>query len=647
MSNINYFHFTLGPVQSFVSQARRTRDFWAGSFLLSWLSAVAIKAVTEQGGEIKFPKVDSDSHYLDFLEGKDDIGKAPQQGSIPNRFKAEITDIDNFKPEQVTDAVQEAWKALAEFIWEKDIYAVFRDAPILEKPGIIWDRQIPAFWDMSWVITDDFEDSSALDRRKNWRSYFTPDEPGVKCSMMNGWQELSGSVKPNRVEMDEFWGYLRENGGGGIQNDLSEKEALCAIAFIKRRFSRYFVSFEHNMKQGWLLKGWVVPSGVPSVSYMATVHWLEQATLNVAPDLLNEFSREARKLTGNYGEWQTDIKCLDKGGGGKLFNSLDGNVFFSNNLENKALFSDQGQAKKVLSCLNRINNTEGLPPASPFYAVLMMDGDSLGKNMSDTDKQDAITNGLASFTEGVPEIVYNKNGFLIYAGGDDVLAILPLEDAIPCATALRTHYNTCFAESPDLKTSLSGAIEFVHVKTPLTKILKDAHGLLDDIAKEKTGRDALAIRVWKPGGLQLQWAQPWDIALFDTPDGDKKTHLEQLAEDFQRADEKDEQFSSKFLYKIRERFDLLNPVDKKKVLDDEQAVSLMAMEFINSGKSKLKNVQENIEQAKDVIRPLLIQCRPVIRNVDEQDPMNWPRSLYVEVDAALLIRFLAHKGIER
>jgi CRISPR-associated protein Cmr2 len=48
MSN-RYFHFTLGPVQSFVAQARRTRDFWAGSFLLSWLSTVAIQAVIPVG----------------------------------------------------------------------------------------------------------------------------------------------------------------------------------------------------------------------------------------------------------------------------------------------------------------------------------------------------------------------------------------------------------------------------------------------------------------------------------------------------------------------------------------------------------------------------------------------------------------------
>lgn len=34
MTDQTTFHFTLGPVQGFVAQARRTRDFWAGSFLL-------------------------------------------------------------------------------------------------------------------------------------------------------------------------------------------------------------------------------------------------------------------------------------------------------------------------------------------------------------------------------------------------------------------------------------------------------------------------------------------------------------------------------------------------------------------------------------------------------------------------------------
>jgi CRISPR-associated protein Cmr2 len=640
----HYFHFTIGPVQGFVSQARRTRDFWAGSFLLSWLSAVAIKSVTHQGGKILFPK--ADDNFLAFLEGKGEKNRPPQQGSIPNRFKAEITAIETFNPEQVTEAVQEAWQTLADFIWEKDIYTVLGDNPILETTGIIWDRQIPNFWDMNWVITDDIEDSSALDRRKNWRTYFTPDEPGVKCSMMNGWQELSGAVRPDRKEMDKFWNILRKKGKNGFTNDLSEKEALCSIAFVKRRFSHHFEEFEHKMKQGWLLKGWNVPDGVPSVSYMAAIHWLENI-IDQEPDkdLLEDFSKEAKKLTGNYGEWNTEIKCL-KNKGDKYFKSLDGAVFYANNLENKLIFPDQSQAKKVLDLLNTINKTEGVDPVSPFYAVLMMDGDSLGINMSDISKHDVITQGLADFTQGVPDIVYVHNGFLIYAGGDDVLAILPMEDAIPCASSLRSHYNASFEHS-NLQTSLSGAIEFAHVKTPLTKILNDAHKLLDDIAKEGTGRDALAIRVWKPGGLQLQWSQPWGIAL-----SNERTFIEELVEAFQYADKDDEQFSSKFLYKIRERFDLLNPVDdsSSKVLDNEQAISLMAMEYLNSGKShlsKITNHKDRIEKAKKIINPLLKQCRPVIRNIDQPNPDQWLKSPGLEVDAALLVRFLSHKGIER
>ena len=68
MAESKYFHFTLGPVQGFVAQARRTRDFWAGSFLLSWLSGVAMAAVRQQKGKIEFPV--PPAHYLDWIEGR-------------------------------------------------------------------------------------------------------------------------------------------------------------------------------------------------------------------------------------------------------------------------------------------------------------------------------------------------------------------------------------------------------------------------------------------------------------------------------------------------------------------------------------------------------------------------------------------------
>ena len=192
-NNKHYFHFTLGPVQGFVSQARRTRDFWAGSFILSWLAAVAIQAVKHQKGEIQFPH--ADENYMNWLVGKGEKGKEPIQGSIPNRFKGLVAAInpDTFKPEQVVNAVQEAWKALADKVWEEDLGHI---SPSHEA-SFIWERQIPNFWDMSWVITKDKNDSSALDKRKNWRTHTPSQEPGVKCAMMDGCK--SCPVSPART----------------------------------------------------------------------------------------------------------------------------------------------------------------------------------------------------------------------------------------------------------------------------------------------------------------------------------------------------------------------------------------------------------------------------------------------------------------
>ncbi|HRJ53611.1 MAG TPA: type III-B CRISPR-associated protein Cas10/Cmr2 [Candidatus Thiothrix moscowensis] len=673
-NNTHYFHFTLGPVQGFVSQARRTRDFWAGSFILSWLAAVAMKSVHAQSGDkrldevILFPQPDAD--FMAWLEGKEK-GKKPTQGSVPNRFKAAI-DPDKFDPNAVTNAVQEAWKALAEEVWKADLAVVSNGVQ-----RNIWERQINNFWDMSWVITEDENDSSALDKRKNWRTYAPPEEPGVKCAMMDGWQELSGEKRPNRDAMNVFWNKVRIMGGDGMKSDLRPNEALCAIAFVKRRFSRHFHKLDHKMKQGWSLKGWKVPTAVPSVVYMAAVHWLEKA-LNTADELtLNTFFTQAKILAGEYGEWDTQIKCLTEAWGKHKWKALDGNIFFESSLENPNIFEDQKQAGKVLKALNAVCDSTypKLPKPTPFYAVLMMDGDSLGSHMSNPDKQTAITNGLAKFTKGVQPIVYQHNGFLMYAGGDDVLAILPLEDAIPCAAELRTHYMSCF-DYNDIPTTLSGAIEFVHIKTPLTKVLHDAHKLLDEVAKDGRGRDALAIRVWKPGGLQLEWAQPWKIALnepdetrIENPRNNRQAIICEMANQFVKNQEEDSDFSNKFFYKFRERFTLLNPakdtnrkIIHANVLDEQQAIDLMTMEYLNSWGSK-KN--KNRIEAEELVTKLLNQCRPRKRDTTKNEPNDWlqvtdkdidqesaphlkPEDIRIwEPDGALLVRFLAQKGMEK
>lgn len=646
MSDKRYFHFTIGPVQGFVAQARRTRDFWAGSFLLSWLSGVAMQASIEQGAIIEFPK--ENPNYLNWLTGKEKKINIPRQGSIPNRFKAEIG--DNFKPELVTKSVKVAWEALADQIFENDIAGLEN-----KETKKIWNRQIENFWEISWAVADEKKDSSILDQRKNWRSYQPPPEPGVKCMMMDGWQELSGINAPYKKALTSFWEKIRNNGRNGMLTDFNKGESLCAIAFVKRRFVHHFNDKNLkniNMPSGnWQLNGWKLESGIPSVSYLAAVHWLKKAIKAAKKNpkvetLFSDYYRKAFVISNSKVSRSNGIKCIKESSYNEAVEqwvSLDGNMFFKTLLENKKTYPDQVAAKKVVKALRKLERKIG-EKATPFYAVLMMDGDSLGKHMSIVENQQNISIALDKFTKKVPDIVKENNGFLIYAGGDDVLAILPLEDALECAAELKDCYDNCFAAYKEIETSLSGAIEYAHIKMPLTKVLHDAHDLLDNVAKERTGRDALAVRVWKPGGAALEWAQPWDIVQ------EKSTGaivIQELAKTFRNANKNDPQFSNKFFFKIRDRFKILNPPKEgeESALSPDQRISLMAMEYINSGKNRKNEKGETLtmEGAKKKIQPLILQCTPHYRDkTGESQPTD-----YLEANGALLVRFLAQKGVRQ
>lgn len=46
---------SIGSVQDFIAAARRTRDLWFGSHLLSEISKAAAKSIAEDGGLLIFP----------------------------------------------------------------------------------------------------------------------------------------------------------------------------------------------------------------------------------------------------------------------------------------------------------------------------------------------------------------------------------------------------------------------------------------------------------------------------------------------------------------------------------------------------------------------------------------------------------------
>lgn len=616
-----YFHFTLGPVQAFVAQARRTRDFWAGSFLLSWVASVAMQEVKAQGGEVKFPL--PDDSYLDYLTGAaTDWENAPKQGSIPNRFKALKAKVPaDFDPEKVTKAVREAWWELAELIWEED----FNWAGVNSQTREIWQRQVTGFWDMSWVLTEDEEASNLLDRRKNWRSYMAPEEPGVSCMMMDGWQELSGMAWPG-VELNTFWKDLRKRNVIGLKTDLREQEYLCAIGWIKRRFARYFKELEGIDMGSWTLNGWQVPVNVPSVNYLAAAPWLaasiEQAKKNT--DLqtqlrnlegsigLMEHSREGRTVNLNRVEQaaaNTDLKDWQ-------WQQVNGRYLYEDEMRLLADRSDdeeeRHQANIVLGQLQRLPKILGNP--SDFYAILLMDGDSLGSQMGDASKQEPISAALNNFTGKVPAVVQQYSGFLVYAGGDDVLALLSVDDALACADALRKLYNDCFVEQnrvlkeksktkPELAdvnitSSLSGALMYCHYKSPLAQNLAKAHPLLDKIAKDECGRDSLAIQVWKPGGLHCSWSSPWEVAKGSV---NRVSDIHQLVSTLIYERQSDDRIARKFFYKLDELIQTLG-LDKEQSISADQVESLFRAAWLHTG-NKIKDLPATLpKQLLDMTR---------------------------------------------
>ncbi len=582
--------FSLGPVQSFVSQARRTRDLWAGSFLLSYLSGQAMDATIRHQGKIVFPIVtDGSGHISDPLLEAIHHNKlpGPRIGTLPNRFAAEIP--GDFQPLWCVEAVQRSWAMIAEAVWT---HFVAPAAHLGSQTRAIWDRQIAHFWEVQWVLG---EDPDLLDRRKNWRSHVYPGEAGRKCRMMPQWQEISGHGSDPR-KRDAFWKAIRTKTD---RLDLEDGEELSAMALVKRLFPRVA-----NHAIGWPVQ----------VSYRSTVDfavqpWVrEQCRVNA--DLCVKFAETAkpfhtRKSLPPSLEAIGNTQPALKG-----FLQVDANALNRHTLLNEALW-EPNTAPLRASLAEQLRAFRSYPDT--YYAVLLMDGDHLGRLLRQRDVRD-VSRALAHFTEGVPAIVSRHDGELIYAGGDDVLALFTVVDAVTAAQALHDLYQ---AVIQDMGT-VSAAIVYAHAHAPLTEVIHHAHHVLDHIAKNRNGRNSLALSVWNSSGPDTTWVTRWDY-LADT----QGHHLNCLV---QRVGS---QMSSQFLFKIRDLESKLSAMP-----DDDLWEHLMTYE--------LNQTRHDTVHAEDKT-PAQIISREIVQlshGTQRPDP---PGSVSPYQDLLYVIHFLAKR----
>lgn len=552
--------FTIGPVQGFVRQSRRTRDLWASSFLLSYLSGCAMVGAARHG-RILLPDVSHDPLYLQLLHGSSDNGI--QVGSLPNRFLLETDDPES-AAKSALESFRERWDRIGAIVWERYVAGV---ADLGRDTQEIFERQVHHFWEIQWVAAgDDEELRGLLERRKEWRSRIPTVEGGDKCSVMPELQELSGHVRAGgdvpRTKQDGFWGALKAR-GRLHDAELRPGERLSAVALIKRTYPRDDVAGD---ALGW------DPGAVRwrSTVYVAAIPWIDEV-LERAPALCREYGdavhRHDERARREIPARTVRSRHRDSGGS---FARLDANYFFTNALANAhATFAglpETGEGSGVrkdmarrLVELYRAGGADPVGPPASFYALLLMDGDRVGALLR---RGAAVSQALGAFTKQVSPIVAKHQGYAIYSGGDDVLAMLPVPRALECAWKLRDAYRGSFDAADGATTS--AAVVFAHVRRPLGQVLAEAHHLLDDVAKDRNGRDSIAVSLLRHGDRTLEWASTWDEPGGDLP---RLTALHDLRDMWRerarrrRAGEENpprsEEISTGLVYRVRELMGML------------------------------------------------------------------------------------------
>ena len=146
------------------------------------------------------------------------------------------------------------------------------------------------------------------------------------------------------------------------------------------------------------------------------------------------------------------------------------------------------------------------PDNDKYIAVVSMDGDKMGERLSSMASEAEhrqFSANLAAFAMSVGSIVEKHGGSLIYAGGDDVLAVLPAKKAIAAAIDLQKKFGEVVGGS------VSAGIAVGHEKALLQDLVARAKSA-EHKAKHEHDRDALVVSVYKRSGETVQWGGKWN-----------------------------------------------------------------------------------------------------------------------------------------
>lgn len=583
---VSFLLFQIGPVQDFIAQARSTRDLWCGSYLLSWLTGTAIKAITDELGpdHLIFPALRAQGvfdalHqelYSNISYGGDSLWK--------RRYKD--GDAESMAQRLLSPTLPNRFFALVPQSREKEFADKARQAIDLELHNIS-----ECCWKRFCELTTVENKTHLADMKQRW-------DRQVDLFVQTAW-----AAKP--LEKISEW-----------QTTFEDVQALLAARRNTRDFAQFVTDKNQRLARKDILSGKEEVIGDEEV-------WKSLS------------KTDAFKEEGPYGALSIikRLWCRTETKGGLLDRLKIDEPTFKKALRMDSLpeIAERNKEKK-----------------NPYVAVIAFDGDQIGKRLSGElmlNLQDVVADGLKDCVSGkrkltpsyhtqfsealanfathlAKRVVEKYKGLLVYAGGDDVLCIVPADKALDCASDLRAVFQGDFNVLSDAERNYefgitqpgfvladenyplivpgpsmdaSCGIVIGHCKHPLQALVREAQAA-EKRAKNRYAKDskgdyqggAFALSLMKRSGEIIEWGGKWD---YETV---KPIELYRL---YTKMDELDEA-SSRFPYALAE---LLAPYrlssEKNRSISVEQLKEIIHKEYEHvRGRQKLSGDSSDQEK---------------------------------------------------
>lgn len=165
---------------------------------------------------------------------------------------------------------------------------------------------------------------------------------------------------------------------------------------------------------------------------------------------------------------------------------------------------------QILKNDRTIKSIEDISGKKPYFALVQADGDGMGKvlcSLKTAEQVKQFSQKCIRYSAKASEVIEMHGGVTIYAGGDDLLFLMPVEkektDILSIVLELRKVFADEFTEAEYAACNVSYGIQIVYNKFPLYEAFDMVSGLLFGKAKEK--RNSCAVAVQKHSGQSTEF----------------------------------------------------------------------------------------------------------------------------------------------